>query len=127
MSTRRRLRGWSFSALKADASKALEKGLGGVAGPDKPAAGKRFNEVKQAIEAAFAAAQERMALLKASGKAGPLFDRTLPGIRPRVGHLHPLAQTADATHYPMFHQIEGLFIKMGGAGMVDPNVLKAVG
>ena len=34
--------------------KATQKGLGAVAKEDKPAAGKRFNEVKSAIEAAFA-------------------------------------------------------------------------
>lgn len=40
--------------------KNVQKGLGAVAKEDKPAAGKRFNEVKTAIEAAFAAAQERL-------------------------------------------------------------------
>ena len=84
-----------FLGAKSGRLKSAQKGLGGVAGSDKPAAGKRFNEVKQAIEAAFAAAQERVASLKASGKSGPMFDRTLPGIRPRVGHLHPLTQTIE--------------------------------
>ena len=62
---------------------------------DKPAAGKRFNEVKTAIEAAQAAAQERIVSGTAiSGSLEP-FDRTLPGPRPRLGHLHPLSQTID--------------------------------
>ena len=84
-----------FLGAKSGRLKSAQKGLGGVAGPDKPVAGKRFNEAKQAIEAAFAAAQERLESLKASGKAGPMFDRTLPGVRPRVGHLHPLTQTIE--------------------------------
>ena len=40
--------------------KAVQKGLGQVDKPDKPAAGKRFNEVKQQIQAAFDAARERL-------------------------------------------------------------------
>jgi phenylalanyl-tRNA synthetase alpha chain len=81
-----------FLGAKSGRLKAAQKGLGTVAGADKPAAGKRFNEAKQAIEAAFEAAQTRIA----SGPAviaGPQYDRTLPGLRPRVGHLHPLTQT----------------------------------
>lgn len=84
-----------FLGAKSGRLKNAQKGLGTVAGPDKPAAGKRFNEAKQAIEIAFTAAQDRVASLKSIGKAGPMFDRTLPGIRPRVGHLHPLTQTIE--------------------------------
>jgi phenylalanyl-tRNA synthetase alpha chain len=84
-----------FLGAKSGRLKGAQKGLGTVAGTDKPAAGKRFNEAKQAIEAVFAAAEERVASLKASGSAGPLFDPTLPGLRPRVGHLHPLTQTIE--------------------------------
>jgi phenylalanyl-tRNA synthetase alpha chain len=264
-----------FLGAKSGRLKAAQKGLGAVSGPDKPAAGKRFNEVKVALEAALAAAQERLA--GATTESAEPFDITLPGRRPTIGHLHPITQTieelkdimgrlgftvadgpeiedewhnfealnipashpardplenfylatagvgqsgpmllrsqtstvqirvmehqkppvrvislgrvyrpddADATHYPMFHQIEGLlidrhvtmadlksvlrlfaasflghdvhirfrpsffpftepsvevdmawetiggktrYVEMGGAGMVDPNVLKAVG
>jgi len=84
-----------FLGAKSGRLKAAQKGLGSVTGADKPAAGKRFNEAKQAIEAAFAAAEARVADLKASGQGGPMFDPTLPGIRPRVGHLHPLTQTIE--------------------------------
>ena len=256
--------------------KDAQSGLGRVAKEDKPEAGKRFNEVKQALQASLEAAQARVAAgasaAPSSAGASP-FDPTLPGVRRRLGHLHPITQTieelkeimgrlgfsvatgpeiedewhnfealnipashpardplenfylraaesaaggaamllrsqtstvqirvmestpppvrivslgrvyrpdtADATHYPMFHQIEGLYvdrgvtmadlksvlrlfarsylggdvhirfrpsffpftepsvevdmswndgwIEMGGAGMVDPNVLRAVG
>jgi phenylalanyl-tRNA synthetase alpha chain len=59
---------------------------------DKPAAGKRFNEVKQAIEAAYAAARERLATA-AGPRAAAALDVTLPGRRLRLGHLHPVTQT----------------------------------
>jgi len=75
--------------------KATQKGLGAVAKDDKPAAGKRFNEVKTAIEAAFAAGQERIASSAVETKAGPRFDPTLPGEPLRLGRLHPITQTIE--------------------------------
>jgi phenylalanyl-tRNA synthetase alpha chain len=266
-----------FVGAKSGKLKDAQKGLGAVGKDDKPAAGKKFNEIKSAVEAALAAAQTRLAAggatVGGAAAGGPPFDPSQPGVRPRLGHLHPLTQTieelkdimgrlgftvahgpeiederhnfealnipkahpardplenfylavaeksaasgplllrsqtstvqirvmesqpppvriislgrvyrpdaADATHYPMFHQIEGLlidrhvtmadlkstlrmfarsyfggdvhirfrpsffpftepsvevdmqwndrWIEMGGAGMVDPNVLRAVG
>jgi phenylalanyl-tRNA synthetase alpha chain len=261
-----------FLGAKNGRLKEAQKGLGKVDGPDKPAAGKKFNEVKQALDAQFVEAEARLAAPAAAGGGDPTFDPTEPGRRAPLGHLHPLTQTieelkeimgrlgfsvvqgpevedewhnfealniplshpardplenfylataeklasgpmllrsqtstvqirvmekseppvriislgrvyrpddADATHYPMFHQIEGLlvdrgvtmadlksvlrlfamsyfggdvhirfrpsffpftepsvevdmlwndrWIEMGGAGMVDPNVLRAVG
>jgi len=74
--------------------KNVQKGLAAVAKEDKPAAGKRLNEVKAELEAAFAAAQERLAAGGAK-KAGPQLDPTLPGTPLRVGRLHPLSQTID--------------------------------
>ena len=60
--------------------KSVQKGLGAVGKEDKPAAGKRFNEVKTAVEAAFAAAQERIQSAGTAKKDGPQFDPTLPGV-----------------------------------------------
>jgi phenylalanyl-tRNA synthetase alpha chain len=262
-----------FLGAKNGRLKAAQKGLGSVDKSDKPAAGKRFNEVKLAIEAANLSAVERLANAAGPQTAAAQCDPTVPGAPVRLGRLHPVTQTiaelkeimgrlgftavegpevedawhnfealnipaahpardplenfylataqcgksagpfllrsqtstvqirvmerteppvriiscgrvyrpdtADATHYPMFHQIEGLLIdrgvtmadlkstlrlfarsafdpdvhirfrpsffpftepsvevdmswrdgwlEMGGAGMVDPNVLRAVG
>ncbi|HZZ27916.1 MAG TPA: phenylalanine--tRNA ligase subunit alpha [Pirellulales bacterium] len=93
-----------FLGAKSGQLKAVQKGLGSVAGPDKPAAGKRFNEVKLQLEAALAAAQERLASgTAAAAQGGELFDPTLPGGREFekgrhplvVGHLHPITQTIE--------------------------------
>jgi phenylalanyl-tRNA synthetase alpha chain len=82
-----------FTGAKAGRLKAAQQGLGTVDKADKPAAGKRFNEAKQAVEAALAAAQERLAgSAKAQAKGGA-FDPTLPGRPLRLGHLHPVTQT----------------------------------
>ncbi len=83
-----------FLGAKSGRLKAVQKGLGSVAGPDKPAAGKRFNEVKQLLEAALADAQARLAGAE-SGPTGPPLDLTQPGPRPALGHLHPLTQTIE--------------------------------
>ncbi len=81
----------AYLGAKAGKLRDAQKGLGTVSSTDKPAAGKRFNDVKVAIESAFAAAQERLA----SGKmvAAQAFDVTLPGRTKRLGHLHPITQT----------------------------------
>ena len=54
-------------------------------------------EAKQAIDGFHLTAEER---LKSSGTsaaraAGAATDPTLPGTRPRIGHLHPITQTID--------------------------------
>lgn len=75
--------------------KAIQKNLGAIAKEDKPAAGKRFNEVKTAIEAAFEAAQQRAASSGPVKQAGPQFDPTIPGQPLRLGRLHPITQTIE--------------------------------
>lgn len=83
-----------FLGAKSGKLKAAQKGLGTVPGPDKPAAGKKFNEVKQQIEAAFDQAQDRIRSSTATA-VDPTFDATLPGRRVRVGKLHPVTQTIE--------------------------------
>jgi len=75
--------------------KDIQKGLGQVEKADKPVAGKRFNEVKNEIEAALTAAGERLAVQRPAAAVAAQFDVTLPGVRPRLGHLHPLTQTVE--------------------------------
>jgi len=84
-----------YLGAKSGKLKDAQKGLGTVGKDDKPAAGKKFNEVKQSVEAAFAAAQERAGAGDAADSSGPPFDPSQPGARPRLGHLHPLTQTID--------------------------------
>ncbi len=93
-----------FLGAKSGRLKAVQKGLGNVPVPEKPAAGKRFNEVKTALEAALTAAQGRLAS-GGPADAEEKFDATVPGGRLigkseertplRLGHLHPLTQTIE--------------------------------
>ncbi len=84
-----------FLGMKSGRIKSAQKGLGSIDKADKPKAGQRFNEVKQHLDAAFEAAQARLASGAATIAAGPQFDPTVPGVRPRLGHLHPLTQTIE--------------------------------
>ena len=84
-----------YLGAKSGQLKEAQKGLGAVAKEDKPAAGKRFNEVKAQIESAFEAAQARLAGEPAAKATGPRFDPTLPGKPLRLGHLHPITQTIE--------------------------------
>ena len=80
-----------FLGAKSGKLKKAQQGLGKVDKADKPTAGKRFNEVKQLVEAAFAKAQENSA--GAGVDASDAFDVTLPGEPVRLGRLHPITQT----------------------------------
>ena len=103
-----------FLGAKSGRLKTVQKGLGGVDKTDRPAAGKRFNEVKQAIEAAHAAAVARLA-----AKVGPTaetcqFDPTTPGARFRFGRLHPITQTID--------ELKEIMGRLGFSAVEGPEV-----
>ena len=84
-----------FLGAKNGRLKAVQKGLGSVDKADKPAAGKRFNEVKQAIEAAHESAVGRLAKVAAPAAGARQSDPTVPGVHLRLGRLHPVTQTID--------------------------------
>jgi len=83
-----------YLGAKSGRLKAVQKGMGGVDKADKPAAGKRLNEVKSEIEAAFQSAKDRASSITDTD-ASTDFDPTLPGLQPRLGHLHPITQTIE--------------------------------
>lgn len=85
----------TFLGAKNGRLKDVQKLMGSVDGADKPAAGKKLNEVKQAIQAGFEQAQERLKSAKSSTKSGPAFDPTIPGPAQRIGRLHPITQTIE--------------------------------
>jgi phenylalanyl-tRNA synthetase alpha chain len=84
-----------FLGAKSGRIKDVQKGLGAVPADQKRAAGMRFNEVKQGVQAAFEAAQARIATAQAATRSEPQFDPTLPGRPLRLGRLHPITQTIE--------------------------------
>ncbi len=83
-----------FLGAKNGQFKDVQKMLGGIGSSDKRAAGMRLNEVKNAINAAF---QNALDAIQGGGNAqiDPTFDPSLPGVRPTLGHVHPITQTID--------------------------------
>lgn len=71
----------------------IQKGLGAVDKPDKPTAGKRFNEAKQTLEALLQSALDNLSTGSDASASTSAFDPTEPGRRHRLGHLHPITQT----------------------------------
>jgi len=90
--------------------KALQEGLKAVAKEDKPAAGKRFNEVRTRLEATLAA---RKATLDRATSAAVADDLTLPGRRRWHGAKHPVTLVIE--------EIEGIFRELGFTIALGPD------
>lgn len=84
-----------FLGAKSGRFKSVQKQMGSVDKSDKPAAGKRLNEVKQQVQAAFESAKERLSSVSDDGASAELFDPTVPGKPVRLGKLHPITQTIE--------------------------------
>ncbi len=110
------LEAWRVSYLgrKGQVTEAM-KALGGLPREERPAYGQAANEVKQALEAAFA---ERQDALKATKLAAELeqgaIDITLPGRAPVLGHLHLTTQ--------VLRQLYAIFGEMGFQVYDGPDV-----
>lgn len=68
------------------------KGLGALPKEERPAAGKRINEAKVAVQAAVDEATARCAQAERQVDA---LDVTLPGRQRRIGHKHPISQVLE--------------------------------
>ncbi len=91
-----------FMGQKNGRVRDLQKLVGTTTPDQKPAVGKRFNEVRTSLAAALEARAEQ--LQSQATKDGSDFDVTLPGERPRIGHLHPITQVMSE-----FRELMGRF------------------
>jgi phenylalanyl-tRNA synthetase alpha chain len=85
-----------------------------VPAQDKPAAGKRLNEVKTALENAFAERKGQIEAQQGAGEAGPVVDVTEPGLTMGEGRRHILSRTID--------EITEVFARMGFSVADGPEV-----
>ena len=93
----------------------LLKGLGKLSAEERPAAGARINQVKQAIEAALQQRREALQQNKlAQQLAAEALDVTLPGRGMGLGGLHPVTRTLN--------RIEQLFHSLGFATASGPEI-----
>lgn len=102
-----------FLGAKKGVIKDVQKLLGKIEREEKPAAGKRLNEVKQSIQSAFEVAEGRLSGDEQIGVAAT-FDPTLPGTRPIIGHVHPVTQT--------IHHLMEIMGRMGFEAAEGPEV-----
>ncbi|MCA9285158.1 MAG: phenylalanine--tRNA ligase subunit alpha [Phycisphaerales bacterium] len=86
-------------------------GLKDVPKAEKPAVGKRLNEVKATLEQAFAVRREAQA---ATSEGGPRIDVTEPGLPAGLGRRHVLSRTID--------EIVEIFGRMGFSVAEGPEV-----
>jgi len=94
---------WRIAYVGANGRlKSMMAGLKDVPKEAKPAAGKRLNEVKSALENALELKKSEVA---ASAPSGPLVDLTEPGLSVGLGRRHVLSRTVD--------EIVEVFARMG--------------
>lgn len=84
-----------FLGARQGRLKSVQKSLGRIDKSDKPAAGKKLNEVKNRIQSCFEASQANLSCGQAERVRDPQVDPSLPGQRPRIGRLHPITQTIE--------------------------------
>ena len=93
----------------------LLKGLGKLSAEERPAAGARINQVKQAIEASLQQRRDALQQNKLAQKlAAESLDVTLPGRGLSAGGLHPVTRTLE--------RIEQLFHSLGFATASGPEI-----
>ncbi len=84
-----------FLGAKSGRFKSTQKKMGSIDKSDRRDAGRRLNEVKQSIEAAFETAHGRLKSAADPDSLGGAFDPTLPGDPITMGRLHPITQTIE--------------------------------
>ncbi len=110
------LEAWYADTLGRKGAITLQvRSVGQLPAEERPAFGKRVNEIKQALEAAYAARAEaiKQAELTRELEAGAV-DVTLPGRPVPLGHLHLTTQT--------LRQIYTIFARMGFEVYDAPDV-----
>lgn len=86
----------------------LAKQLGSIDAAQKPAAGQKLNQLRSEMEAKIAQ------LTSGLDATGPQLDLTMPGIKPAVGHMHPISQAME--------EITQIFERIGFTRVRYPEV-----
>lgn len=91
------------------------RSLAGLAAEDRPAAGRRINEVKEQLLASLARRKEMLKAAASSARlASEVVDVTLPGRVPQVGNAHPVSLMID--------ELSEIFALMGFQTVFGPEV-----
>ncbi|WP_067619818.1 phenylalanine--tRNA ligase subunit alpha [Alicyclobacillus acidiphilus] len=112
----RSLADWRVEYMgKKSAISTLSKQMGSLSAEDRPKFGQRMNEVRQALETAFAARQAELERIEQAKRlAAETIDVTLPGRRVPMGAIHPISR--------VIRDIEEVFLGMGFSIVDGPEV-----
>ena len=100
-----------YTGKKRGVLQELMTSLKEVAPEDRPAFGQAVNALKNELEQGV---DEALARVRDAKRAPAGLDVTLPGLRPELGHLHPVTRVR--------REIEQIFISMGYAVAAGPEV-----
>lgn len=100
-----------YTGKKRGVLQELMTSLKEVAAEDRPAFGQAVNALKNELEQGV---DEALARVRDAKRAPAGLDVTLPGLRPELGHLHPVTRVR--------REIEQIFISMGYAVATGPEV-----
>ncbi|MGH7997144.1 MAG: phenylalanine--tRNA ligase subunit alpha [Opitutaceae bacterium] len=93
---------------------ALMKRLGAVPKEERPAAGRKINEIKERLQVLLAEALSRIEAAEIAGQLGPAPDPTLPSPDPGPGTRHPLTLVRE--------EVSRILRKVGFAVADGPEV-----
>ena len=102
-----------FLGKKGELSQVL-KSLGELPKTKRVKLGKEANEIKNFIKQKIEQRSKKLSPIGISAKEGKLFDVTVPGKKPSLGHLHPLTQVKK--------EIEKIFQGLGFSIVEGPEI-----
>ncbi len=106
------LEAWRLAYLGGKGKvKQAAAGFRDVPKEDKPAVGQKLNQVKNALESAFA---EKKATLGPAAATGPAIDMTEPGIDPALGRRHVITRVRE--------ELVDVFARMGFEVATGPEL-----
>ena len=93
----------------------MMRGMGALSAEERPVVGQLVNDVRGALETAFAAREDEFKRLERQKRlAEESVDVTMPGRRPHIGGEHPLSR--------VIRDLEDIFIGMGFEVAEGPEV-----
>ena len=102
-----------FLGKKGELSQVL-RSLGKLAKVRRIKVGKEANEIKNFIKQKIEQRSKKLSPIGISAKEGKLFDVTVPGKKPSLGHLHPLTQVK--------REVEKIFQGLGFSIVEGPEI-----
>src|SRR3990167_764195 len=91
-----------FLGRKAELAQVM-KDIKSLSDAEKPLVGKLINDIKRDISAIVEKKRTDFSAQSAPGRSG--WDKTLPGLKPALGHIHPITRFLE--------KIEDIFVRMG--------------